>query len=200
MRETRFSAAKAELNRDAYELSDEGLILPRQGIKVSNGTYYTDINGVAQEPIRNLMPNEGLLFTLEVLFGDASQPTGFYLAPFGTNSAVEATWTADTFATVAQEWTEGTGGSGLGYNEASRQEWVGVADGQVYTNVASKATFTIVCSTNLNISGVGMIANDSTKGGTSGGKLISAARYGTARTVYPADNFGVVYTIQLQDS
>jgi hypothetical protein len=182
-----------------FEQTPEGVLI-HKGIRVT-GRYHTTVNGKDPQIDENLIPTEGITAALGIWLGATAKHTAFYLAPFTGATAVLPTWTAATFPSLAAEVTGGTAGSGTGYYEAARQEWIpGVPAAGVIDNLASRAVFTIVCSPTLTITGMGLIADDSVKGGSTGGTLISASRYDNARTVNNADAFEVGYEVELTDS
>ena len=69
----------------------------------------------------------------------------------------------------------------------------------VIGNLSSKAVFTIVCTTSINISGAALLSSN-TKGSTSAGTLASASRFGTVRTVNSGDAFELGYEVELIDT
>lgn len=176
-----------------YEPSDGGILLnKRVHLK---GTYYTMVNGQDLEVCENLIPGQGVAFILDVALGATSKAAGFYLAPFSNAVNPAANWTAASYAATAGEITSQV----EGYSEATRPAWSPAAtSGGIIGNLASLATFTIICSSTLNISGMGLLTSN-VRGGTSG-SLISASRYPSVRVVNNGDGFQVGYTVQLTDS
>jgi hypothetical protein len=178
-----------------YEASDGGILIHR-GIKMS-GTYYDRILGVEDEfrVTPNLLPSQGIAFVLDVALGALDKAAGFYLAPFAGAVNPAANWTAANFTATASEITSGS----EGYSNANRPTWTpGATVDGVIDNLASLATFNIVCTSTLNISGMALLTSN-VKGGTSG-YLISATRYGSVRVVNNGDAFQVGYKIELTDS
>lgn len=115
----------------------------------------------------NLVTAQGIQYLLNAPFGETSQISTWYLAPFAANATPQSGWTAANFDSNATEFTN--------YTEAARQELVTAsASGGVIGNLASKATFTIGSGGQTEIWGGGLLSS-SQKQGTSG-VLLSATR------------------------
>lgn len=176
-----------------YEVTSEGLLI-HKGI-LARGRYIHSVNGADEQIDPNLIPAEGIEYILNSAMGALAKISTWYLAVFSGAVNPAANWTAANFAATATEITSGT----EGYSNLTRPTWTpAVASGGVIGNVASKATFTIACTTSINISGAALLS-DSTKGGTSG-KLASASRFGSVRQVYNGDSFELGYEVELTDS
>ena len=181
------------LTNGDYEQSEGGVLVKRR--VMLEGTYYTWVNGEDMQVHKNLIPGEGIAFILDVALGATSKAAGFYLAPFANAVNPAANWTAASFAATAGEITS----QAEGYSQATRPAWTpGVASGGVLGNLSSLASFSIVCTATLNISGMAMLTSN-VRGGTSGA-LISASRYPSVRVVNNGDGFQVGYTVSLTDS
>lgn len=176
-----------------FEASDEGIIIHR-GI-LAKGKYTHSINGEALQCDHNLIPTEGIASILSVAFGADTQITAWYLAVFSGAVTPATNWTAANFTANASEITSNT----EGYSDATRPAWTpGAVAAGVIGNLASKATFNIVCTTSVNIAGAGLLSTN-TKGGTTG-VLASATRFASTRQVYNGDAFELGYEIELQDT
>lgn len=179
--------------RGEYEVSEGGILINKRAFL--KGTYSLFQNGELVDEFHNLLPGQGIAFILDVALGDTSKAAGFYLAPFANAVNPAANWTAANFASTAGEITS----QAEGYSEATRPEWeVTTSSAGVIGNLSSLATFSIVCTSTLNISGMGLLTSN-VRGGTSGA-LISAARYPSVRVVNNGDGFDVGYTVSLTDS
>jgi hypothetical protein len=176
-----------------YEASEGGVLINKSAML--RGTYSLFVNNEQVDEFHNLIPTEGIAFILDVALGDTAKAAGFYLAPFANGVNPAANWTAASFAATAGEITSQV----EGYSEATRPEWaVTTSAAGVIGNLASKAAFSIVCTSTLNISGMALLTSN-VRGGTSGA-LISASRYPSVRVVNNGDGFSVGYTVSLTDS
>ena len=181
---TRLRAAIDASVRDAKERNPEANAF---------GTYFEKINGiyvgVGTVPLLspNLLPTQGLNNALDTWMGDVAKPAGWYLALYSGAVTPAANWTAANFAANATEITSLT----EGYSEATRPQWVkaaAAANGSI-DNVGTEAEFTIVCTTSINVNGVGCLSSNA-RGGTTG-ILASAARYALTRTLQNGDDYQV---------
>jgi hypothetical protein len=158
------------------------------------GTYRTWINGEGEQIDHNLLPTQGIAYLLGLL-GSTNKETAFYLAPFSGNVSPAANWTAANFASNATEITSLT----EGFSNTVRPTWIpGSVAAGVIGNTAAVASFNIVCTSVVNIAGMGLLSSN-VRGGT-GGLLLSASRYGAVRVVNTGDTFEVEYNISLTDS
>lgn len=159
------------------------------------GTYWEKINGIYVSagcaPILtpNILPTEGLNNALDTWLGDVAKPAGWFIGIYSGAVTPASNWTAANFASNATEITSQV----EGYSEATRPQWVkaAAAAGGVIDNIGDEAAFTIVCTTTINVNGVGMLSSNA-RGGT-GGKLASAARYASTRVLANGDNYEVGY-------
>ena len=132
----------------------------------------------------NLVVNEGLNATLNVMFNGVTQIGTWYVGLFEGNYTPVSTVTAATITAAATEC--------IAYNEVVRQQYVAVAStAQSMTNSVSKATFTF--NATKTIYGAFLVSN-STKSGTTG-TLFSAARFSASKAVVSADQLLVTYTL-----
>lgn len=176
-----------------FEVTPEGLLIHRSIL--ARGRYTHSVNGKDVQVDHNLIPTEGIAYILGAALGATAKITTWYLAVFSGNVNPAASWTAANFATQASEITSTT----EGYSNATRPVWTpGAVSAGVIGNLASKATFDIVCTTSVNISGAALLSSN-TRGGTTG-SLASASRFATVRQVYNGDAFELGYEVELQDS
>lgn len=177
-----------------YERTEEGLYFPTAKA-TAKGMYFHDVNGLDPQCDHNLLPDEGLTYLLATGLGNGTKITSWYLALFGGSTTVAANWTGANFAANASEITS----SSEGYSEANRQIFTpGTATANTIDNLSSKAAFTIVTSSQLNVTGAGLLSNN-VKGSTSG-TLISATRFTSTRVLSNTDVFNLGYRVQLADS
>lgn len=185
----------AEIRREVaagrYEQTADGILLPRMGA-LASGRYKHRVNGGDWQEDHNLITTEGLNFMLNVAVGATAKVAGWYVGLFSGAITPQATWTAANFAATASEITSTTEGYAgtlrLAYN-------AGVAAAGNIDNSASRATFNIVCSTNLTVQGAAIVSSN-VRGGTSG-ILLSAARYATPRVFANGDIFDCEYDLTL---
>lgn len=176
-----------------FELTPEGLLIHRSIL--ARGRYTHSVNGKDVQIDHNLIPTEGIAYILGSALGATAKITTWYLAVFSGAVNPAASWTAANFAANASEITSTT----EGYSNVTRPTWTpGSVTAGVIGNLASKATFNIVCTTSVNISGAALLSSN-TRGGTSG-VLASASRFATVRQVYSGDAFELGYEVELQDS
>jgi hypothetical protein len=122
---------------------------------------------------------------LDVTLDQGSANAAFYIAPFGGNVTVAATWTAANFTANSTEFTN--------YDEATRVLWANdAAASNAIGNVTTAALFTIATGGGT-IRGAGLISA-SAKSATTG-KLIAAARFGTDKVMAAAEELRIKYTI-----
>lgn len=179
-----------------FVATPEGVLI--HGCILARGHYVSTINGRDEQHGYNLVPTEGITYFLGVaLLPAVAKQANWFLAPYSGNVDPAANWNAANFATLASEIVSAT----EGFSNVTRPAWTpdgaGVVAG-VVGNLAAKAIFNIVCTTNVNIAGAGMLSNN-TRGGT-GGTLVSAIRFPSVRSVYNGDAFELGYEVELQDS
>ena len=183
----------ADLRNDKYEKTEGGILL-KQGL-LAKGFYVHGVNGKDWVTEQNLLVDEGILRILDIVLGATAKDTNYFIAPFSGSATPAANWTGANFTSNATEITSTT----EGYSETYRQTFTaGSAASGAIDNYASKAAFTIVTATSVSITGAGLL-NNHTRGDTTG-KLISAIKFGTARTVQNADVWSCGYQISLSDS
>ena len=182
------------IDRGDYQETKEGLLI--HGSLRARGKYTHWVND--REDVRvdyNLIPTEGIAHVLNVVWGATAKVSTWYIAMIGGNVTPAATWTAANFATNATEVTSTT----EGYSQSTRPVWTpGTVTSGVLDNVASPATFSIVCTSTLTFYGLALLSSN-VRGGTSG-VLGSACRLDVARTLSNGDQYKAEYEVELTDS
>lgn len=177
-----------------FVATPEGVLI--HGCILARGHYVHSVNGRDVRRDHNLVPTEGITYFLTVgLTAGQAKLSAWFLAPYSGNVDPAANWTAANFAGLATEITSAT----EGFSNTTRPVWTpGTVTAGVLGNLAAKAVFNIVCTTNVNIAGAGLLSNN-TRGGTSG-TLASASRFASVRSVYNGDAFELGYEVELIDS
>lgn len=179
------------LDQEQFDVTEEGLYFPRQGIQVK-GKYFDRINDGEWSCTPNLVVTEGLAHILNVALGSTAKPAGYYLALFSGATAPAANWTATNFPSTAVEITSTT----EGYTNATRPVWTpSVASSGSISNMAATASLTIATAATLTVTGAALLTN-STRGGTSG-VLVSASKFAVARTFQNGDVYQLGYELDL---
>ena len=183
----------AALASHKYERTGDGrgLYFPKAKAFIS-GTYIHDVNGQDERADPNLLPDEGLMYLLTVgLYNGTKLPT-WNLALYAANYTPLANLTAASFPATASEITSIT----EGYTEATRPIWTPSAPSvNMIDNLANKAAYTIATASSLVVNGAALLS-ESAKGAVTG-KLVSATKFGAARTLYNTDVFNLAYRVQL---
>jgi hypothetical protein len=180
------------LHNDHYDVTEQGVYFPRQGV-LASGTYIDRVNGGEWMETPNLLVDEGLAHMLSVAFAQTAKPAGYYLALFSGAAAPAANWTASNFASVASEIVS----QSEGYTNATRPIWTPPASTATNSidNMSAVASLTIATATSLNVTGAALLTN-STRGGTTG-VLVSATKYSATRVFQNGDVFEVGYRVSL---
>lgn len=159
------------------------------------GRYTHWVNG--EDPIteENLIPTEGLEHFLDVTLGGGSQLSNWYVALFEGNVTPAATWTAANFTSNSTENTSET----EGYSGTNRGTWTpdAVASGKI-SNAGTPIQFTFAVTSPLVIYGAALLSAQA-RGATTG-KLASAIRFASSRTLNNGDILQVTYEVELTDS
>lgn len=176
-----------------YVMTESGLLI--HGAIMAGGKYYHSVNGRDEQVDHNLIPAEGILYLLNTALGAQAKEAGWYLALFNGATTPAANWTAANFTANASEIIS----QSEGYSGANRQAWTPstAAAGKI-GNLSSRAVFSIVATTSLNITGAALLSSQP-RGSTSG-VLVSAARYASTRVVNNGDQFELGYEVELTDS
>lgn len=170
---------------DMFEKNDAGLFVPANEIK-TKGIYvlehYRKGQLIDREELHNLVVNEGLNDMLNTYLNGGAQLASWYIGVFKGNYTPVATDTAATIAGNAVESGDYSGGA--------RPQWTPAApSGQQITNAASRASYTF--NATVTIYGA-FLCSSPTILGTSG-KLLSAARFSTAKNVVNTDQILITY-------
>ena len=185
--------AAREIRAERFDITPEGIYLPRIGARAA-GEYFGRVNGGAwQKEGDNLIVTEGFAHLLNVTFDTSTaKPAGYYLAIFSGNTAPAANWTAAAFAAVASEIVSMT----EGHTGATRPVWTPAktTTGSI-DNMATVASLTIATSSQLNVTGAALLTG-SARGGTTG-VLVSASLYAAPRTFQAGDIYELGYRINL---
>jgi hypothetical protein len=166
-----------------YEPVGDGRILVAGSNLIIGGAFDISVNGDAPTLAENTFTTEGLNYLLDVAFGGATQSTPWYVALFSGPATPAIGWTAASWATEFQ-----------GYSESVRQTYTETtaASGSI-NNTAAKATFTINASGTLY---GGALMSSSVKGG-SAGKLAAAGLFAATRAVVSTDSVALGYTLTI---
>ncbi len=185
--------AAREIRAERFDITPEGIYLPRIGA-IAAGEYFGRVNGGAwQKEGDNLIVTEGFAHLLNVTFDTSTaKPAGYYLAIFSGNTAPAANWTAAAFAAVASEIVSMT----EGHTGATRPAWTPAKTAtSSIDNMAAEASLTIATSSQLNVTGAALLTS-SARGGTTG-VLVSASLYAAPRTFQAGDIYELGYRINL---
>jgi hypothetical protein len=183
-----------EIRAERYDLTPEGVYLPRLG-GVLHGEYFGRVNGGEwQKEGDNLIVTEGFAQLLNVALGVTAKPSGYYLAIFSGSTAPAANWTAASFAAVASEIVSQT----EGHTAATRQVWTPPAAAisiASIDNMASVAKLTFATASVLNVTGAALLTSNQ-RGGTTGA-LVSASLYAAPRVFQNGDTYDLGYRVSL---
>lgn len=180
-----------DIGRDLFDVTEEGVYFPRQGV-LACGEYFDRINKGAWQRTKNLIVVEGLAHILNVALGTTPKPAGYFLALFSGAAAPVSNWTAANFAAVASEIVSLT----EGYTSPTRPAWTSAnTNTGSIDNMAAVASVTIATAGQLNVTGAAMLTNNA-KGGTTGA-LVSATKYAAARVFQNGDTYDIGYRLSL---
>lgn len=183
------------MRKHQFELTDSGGVLFPRASVVAQGMYVHDINGMDERCDPNLLPDEGLIYLLNVGLNNGTKLATWYVAMYAANYTPLANLTAASFPATASEITSNT----EGYTESLRPIWTPTPPTTpTISNLANKVAFTIASASNIVINGLALVS-DSTKGAITG-KLISATKFAAARPAYNTDIFNAGYSVVLTSS
>lgn len=175
-----------------YEMSPEGVLFPDAKVYI-RGLYSFRTNKGPWEDEPNLLPTEGLNWLLDNLIAATGVPG--YMSMYATAASPAAGTTQATYPGAFGEITSGS----EGHTETTRVLWnAAAAASATKDNYASPSVFTIITAGTLVVNGVAM-STTSAKGATTG-KLISATRFGAARSFSNNDEFDVKYRLSMTSS
>lgn len=179
------------LRNNQFEITGDGIAFPK-AMAIAQGGYLHDVNGLDEQFDPNLLPDEGLVYLLSVGLNNGAKLASWHLSIYASNYTPVATLTAASYPATAAEITS----SSEGYTEATRPVWTPTAPTTpLIDNLANKAAFTIATASSLTVNGAALLS-EATKGAVTG-KLISATKFGTARTLYNTDVFNLAYRVTL---
>lgn len=182
------------LRNEQFDVTPSGIALFRGSLH-ANGYYIEGVRGGEMRVHHNLVPDLGIEFILNVAFGATAKPAAFYLAPFSGATAPAAGWTATNFTANSSEITS----LSEGFSNVTRPACTfGAAAAGLIDNYSALAEFNVVCSTYLDVTGLGLLTVN-TRGGTTG-VLASATKFAVARRVNNGDVWDAGYQIELTDS
>lgn len=179
---------------DRYRITPEGVIFDG-GVRAL-GQYFSRIREREPEFVfeNNKVVDQGVLKILGIALGPDPKLAGFYLALTAGTAPVTNDLAASSFAATMNEITSTT----EGYSSPTRPQWTpGAPAAGVISNIASKATYNIVTSTSISVTGAGLLS-DSGRGSTSG-FLISASLFSNARQLFNGETFDLGYQVSLTD-
>lgn len=184
------------LRNGRYEKTDGGILIDRAGMNLlANGVFEDTLyrNGEADTGISpNLVVDEGLIHTLNVVIAGAAQVTQWYIGLFSGNVTPQADWKAATIVAQATELT--------GYTPAQRPAFTAPATTtKSIGNAAAEASFAFDASGPYTARGAFLISA-AAKGSTTG-VLMAATRFASDRTgLNSPDLLGVRYTLSAADA
>lgn len=179
------------LRNKKYEITGDGIAFPK-AMAIAQGGYLHDVNGLDEQFDPNLLPDEGLVYLLSVGLNNGAKLAAWYLSIYAGNYTPLATLTAASYPATAAEITS----SSEGYTETTRPVWTPTAPTTpLIDNLANKAAFTIATASSLTVNGAALLS-EATKGAVTG-KLSSATKFATARTLYNTDVFNLAYRVTL---
>ncbi len=180
------------LRNNQYEVDDQGGVVFAKAAARGAGVYVHSVNGADEQTSENNLPDEGLIYLLNVGLNNATKLTAWYLALYAANYTPLAGLTAASFPATASEITSGT----EGYSESTRQVWTPTTPTTpLIDNLANKAAFTIVTASSLTVYGAALLS-ESAKGAVTG-KIMSATKFTASRTLYNTDTFNLAYRVSL---
>lgn len=180
------------LRNHQYELDETGGVVFAKAAARGAGVYVHSVNGADEQISHNNLPDEGLIYLLNVGLNNATKLTPWYLALYAANYTPLAGLTAASFPATASEITSGT----EGYSETTRPVWTPTAPTTpLIDNLLNKAAFTIVTASSLTVYGAALLS-EAAKGAVTG-KIMSATKFAAARTLYDTDVFNLAYRVTL---
>lgn len=182
------------LENSQYEKCDQGIFFPKAKVFL-HGLYTHGVNGQDLRADHNLIVDQGINYLLNTGLGNSAAITAWYLAIFSGGATPANNWTAANFAANSTEITSTT----QGYTQAARQVFTpGTATADSLDNSAALAAFTIATTTQLNVTGAGLLSS-SVRGDTAG-VLLSATRFAATRTLNNGDIFNLGYSLAATSS
>lgn len=179
------------IRNNNWEATDDGqILLPKDNVFIG-GVFRVKLNGELIEESPNLVVNEGLNHFLNVVLGATSKIASWYLALFKGNVTPAGTWTCATFDSLATELTE--------YSETTHPAFVnGTSTAQSIDNAGNEGVFTI--NGTVTCYGAALMSQSTKPTPASGGTLIAASRFASARSLVASDELNVGYGVSMTSS
>lgn len=173
------------LRTHKYERSTGGILLPAAQMLIG-GVFGCRVDDGPLQAGHNTIANEFIDLLLNVVLGNASAPSAWYIAPFTSSTAPTNALTGATFTATQTEYTA--------YTESTRQQWVkdAASTAEVMQNANAPAVFTIGTG-GATITGAGMLSA-SAKSATSN-TLAAAGLFSAANTLGAGSKLTVEYGI-----
>ena len=152
--------------------------------------YYPDGTLKWKEVIKNIVVDDGLYHSLDVIFMGGTAYSDWYVSLFSSDSTPDNTW---DYAGINTDQTEFTS-----YDEVTRQQWSPASI--VTLQLVDEVTFTASVGVDTTIYGA-FVVNVNTKGDDSSpvGIMWCATRFSTARPYVATEVLNVTYVINSQD-
>lgn len=180
------------LANKAYEVLDDGSVAFSQARARVHGEYFHDVNGEDLQVDTNLVPDQGLIYLLNVGLNNGTKLPAWYLALYSANYTPTTSLTAASFPATASEITSVT----EGYTGSNRPLWVPAAPTTpVIDNTASRASFTIATASSLTVHGAALLS-EQVRGAITG-TLVSAGKFSAPRVLYDTDAFNLGWRVQI---
>lgn len=178
------SDLRRALKAHSYERTGTGVLLPAAHMLIG-GVFSARIDGGG--PImagHNAVANEFIDLMFNIVLGNASAPSAWFVAPFTSSTTPTSSLTAATFAATQTEYT--------GYTEATRQQWTkdALSTAQSMTNAQAPATFTVGTG-GATITGAALLSASAKSGVT--GTLAAAGLFAAANTLGAGSKLTVQY-------
>lgn len=175
---------------ECFNVDGGDILLFGDSFRLGNGFEHGHIGKRDWRFDKNLVVDQGAINLFNIMFGSTSKISTWYLALSGGTGTPVNTWTAANYASNA---TEITATSPEGYSESVRQTIVfaNATTLDQIDNYSSRAVFTIVTASSLNIYGAAALSNN-VRGGTSG-VLYSASKFSATRISNNGDALALGY-------
>lgn len=166
-----------------YERTEGGVFLPAAQM-IIGGAFSARIDDGPLIAGHNAVANEFVDLLFNVVLGNASAPSAWYVAPFTSATTPTTSLTAATFTATQTEYTA--------YTETTRQTWTknSLSTAQSMSNSVAPAVFTIGTG-GATITGAALLSA-SAKSATSG-TLAAAGLFDAANTLGAGSKLTVEY-------
>lgn len=186
---------RRHLANKAFEVLDDGAIRFPLARAVAHGEYFHDVNGSDLQTDSNLIPDQGLIYLLNVGLNNATKLPAWYLSLYSANYTPTTALTAASYPATASEITSTT----EGYAGANRPTWTPTTPTTpLIDNVASRAAYTIATASSLTVWGAALLS-EPVRGAVTG-TIVSAGKFSAARVLYNSDAFNLGWRVQLSSS